>query len=74
MKLPEVRSVEPFESRVPPKCSKDVIDAMKVKTKCPYPCAKLLLVCFVTVVSSELFHTSLKYDLKGYLIVVSMSM
>lgn len=31
MKLPEVKSVEPFEKRMPPKCSNDVINAMKVR-------------------------------------------
>ncbi|XP_067928199.1 cyclin-dependent kinase-like 4 [Watersipora subatra] len=29
MKLPEVKSVEPFENRMPAKCSRDAIDAMK---------------------------------------------
>ena len=30
MKLPEVRSIEPFENRFPTHCSKDVIDIMRV--------------------------------------------
>lgn len=30
MKLPEVRSIDPFADRMPPKCSKDVINVMEV--------------------------------------------
>ena len=30
MKLPEVKSVEPFENKFPAKCSPDLIDLMKV--------------------------------------------
>ena len=31
MKLPEVKSIDPFADRMPPKCSKDVIDVMEVR-------------------------------------------
>jgi len=30
MKLPEVKSVKPFEHKMPNKCSKEILDVMKV--------------------------------------------